>query len=128
MLLAGVVLALAARAVTGSDTLGIAALVATWLSCWRLFIPARYEMGPDGVLCRVAGRERRIGWPTIGHYEFHPRGVLFYPRTTTGRLTALRGFYVPWSDRGTDVQAIVRYYLGRPRGEAATTIEQASDA
>jgi hypothetical protein len=98
-------------AVTRSGAMGGLALGSLVLVSWRTWLPIWVEIGPAGVTERIIHVQRRIPWPAIRHYEVCLHGVLIMPDHVLTRLSALRGIYLHWGTKRTEVLANFEYYL-----------------
>ena len=117
MVLVGLAAAGAAvRWVTAETHLALLAVGVLALALWRFFLPASFELNPDGVSQWLFGRRRRIPWRQIRRYEVCSSGVLLLPHADRCPIDAFRGLYLPWGRHRSEVLAQVRYYLDRPPG------------
>jgi hypothetical protein len=95
----------------------LAALAAAVLAAalWRFFLPAAFELNPEGVDQLLFGRQRRIRWSAIRRYEICSAGVLLLPFADRSLVDTFRGLYLPWGSHRDEVLFQVRYYLDRSR-------------
>lgn len=102
--------------VTGKAELALLVLPVLVIPWWRFFLPASYEMGPDGVSRWALGRRTFVPWGAIGRHEVHATGVLLLPDRDRSALDPLRGMFVPWTGRREEVLAQVEFHLATEEG------------
>jgi len=103
------------RWVTGQTHLALMALAVLVIALWRFYLPVWFELSVEGVNQQVLGRQRRVPWQAIHHYEVCSAGVLLLPPADRCPMDVVRGLFVPWGNHHEEVLAQVRYYLGRPK-------------
>ncbi|HVX60144.1 MAG TPA: hypothetical protein VHC19_06080 [Pirellulales bacterium] len=98
---------------TGSAQRTLVACAVLGLAAWRFFVPTHYELGAQGILQEVLGRQRRIPWRTFESAELCREGVFLRP--ANGGWFSPHGLYLPWSSRRSEVLAQIEYYLHHAR-------------
>lgn len=89
-----------------------AVLVACWsIALCSIWLPVKYEIGPQGITQYSLGRQRRIPWSAIGRIQRRRDGVLLLRDYQPQPLDSLRGLYLPFGQQKPDVLAICEYYL-----------------
>lgn len=96
---------------TGSPWLAGAVAGALAVTLWRTWLPVSYELGGSGIVQSVLGWRRRIPWTAIKNYEMDEEGVLLLPDPVAAPLSPLRGLFLRWGERRSEVIAHLDYYL-----------------
>ncbi len=96
-----------------AQTPAMAALfVACWLvATWSIWLPMKYEIGPQGVTQHLLGKARRVPWSAIGRIERRPGGVILLRDYQPQPLDSLRGLYLPFGKQKPDILSICEFYL-----------------
>jgi hypothetical protein len=109
--------------ITGKMYLGLLALAALVAALCRFFLPVVFELGGEGVVQRLCGRQRRIPWHAIRSCEVRSAGVMLLPQEDRSAVVPFCGLYLPWTTHRDEVLAHVRHYLGRP-GRAGDSVAE----
>lgn len=108
--------------ISRSPSMGLLVFAALALAAWRLWIPARFEFGSNGVIQTVLGRRRRTPWAEFDRYEIRRRGVLLLADAETSPLAALRGLFVRWQNQRDELLAVLDFFVNaRVNPQASTT-------
>ena len=89
-----------------------------YASIWRTWLPVEVTLEATGIRERCLGWERKISWTAIRSYEVRPHGVMLYPDERLARIAALRGLYLHWGARRSEVLDVIEYYLQTWAGAA----------
>lgn len=108
-----VALAIIAAYATGQWTMGLLVLSLSAAATWTLWLPAKFELGPKGIVRSVLGLRRRVSWSEFAGYQTYSLGVFLVPHSQQP-WSAVQGVYLPGQPPHTELLAAVEYYL-RPR-------------
>lgn len=111
---AAVAVAVTISSVASSPASGLAAFAALLLAMWRLWLPVRFEIGPQGVTESVLSRRRRIPWRKIGGFQTRRGGVALFPRPNELRAVAPRSLFIHGGRELDRLVEIVAFFLGEP--------------
>ncbi len=103
------------RWLSGQTYLALMAVIALAVALWRFFLPVEFELNERGIDQRVFGRRRHVPWQAVQRYEVCSSGVLLLPDEDRSPMAPFRGLYLPWSDRRSEVLALVGHYLEWPQ-------------
>lgn len=95
----------------GSWLVGVFVGALLALTLWRTWLPVSYELSGGGITQIVLRWRRRIAWTAIRRHEVRDGGVLLLPDADQTPLAPLRGLYLHYGRRRTDVLAHLDYYL-----------------
>ena len=109
-----VAVALIAAYGVGHWTTGLLVLGLSLTATWTLWLPAKFELGPKGIIRNVFGWKRRVSWSEFSGYETYPHGVFLIPHSNQHPLHAIRGVYLPDRTPHSELITALDYYL-RPR-------------
>lgn len=79
----------------GVFSYGLGVFLILMLSLGRMFLPCRFEVNSDGILCNTLGKKRFIAWEDIRVYQIRNHGLLLLPHRDRFLLEAFRGFFLP---------------------------------
>jgi len=94
-----------------SVSVGITVGLLLAITLWKTWLPVRYQLGGSGITQQVLFWRRRIPWTAIRRHELRPGGVLLAPDAELTPLAPLRGLYLHWGSRKTEVLSHLEYYL-----------------
>jgi len=94
-----------------SAAVGVVVGLLLAITLWKTWLPVRYQLGGSGIAQQVLFWRRRIPWTAIRRHELRPHGVLLVPDAELTPLAPLRGLYLHWGNRKTEVLSHLEYYL-----------------
>ncbi len=98
LVLVAVVIGITLWRTTGNPFLGIASVALLMLSIWRSFVPAHFEINPNGIVRWTFGKKKFIPWEEIRSYQILKSGILLFPHSNSFPLEPFRGFFLPVPD------------------------------
>jgi hypothetical protein len=117
---AAAAISVAISAVT-STAAGLAAFLALALAMWRLWVPVRFDLGPDGVTQTAFGRRRHVSWRKIAEYSVTRRGVMLHAYPEELRPMAPRSLYVRGGRQLDQLLDLVAHYVGGSVGRGSAS-------
>jgi hypothetical protein len=94
--------------------------MAFFLTTWRHWFPARYELGPSGIVESTWWGSRRVAWSLIARWKPYRTGVLLFPDFDERPLAVWRSRWLPWNLHRQQLLDILEFYVPPPRPTAAS--------
>ena len=96
---------------TGKLLASLVSAAALMLSCWRLWMPVSFELGPAGMKQACWRFERLIPWMGFSGYEKQSQGVVLIPSRTYGAKSLFGSLYISCPQQQREVVALLEHYL-----------------